>query len=144
MLKRIYTKEQNRRRNSTEASVLRKKKWLERQGPGYRSSLHRLKRYGITKDQYHQMLDSQGYCCKICLTKFGRACIDHNHKTGEVRGLLCQKCNTAFGLALESEFILYRLLAYLKHTEVVGTSEWSNCKFADLPRKRKPKNDTPS
>ncbi len=61
----------------------------------------KLKKYGITIDQYEMMLERQHYGCKIC----GQQCatgrslaVDHCHQTGRVRGLLCIKCNKALGL----------------------------------------------
>jgi hypothetical protein len=58
----------------------------------------RLKRvFGITENQFEELLVKQNYCCAVCLvhqdehkTRFH---IDHNHKTGEIRGLLCNFCN---------------------------------------------------
>jgi hypothetical protein len=52
-----------------------------------------LKVYGITPEQYAE-LDTGG--CPICLRPWGgtvRACIDHDHVTGQIRGLLCIYCN---------------------------------------------------
>jgi Autographiviridae endonuclease VII len=55
---------------------------------------------GITQGEYAIMLSKQGYKCAICrrLQQGGiRFCVDHNHRTGEVRGLLCTQCNRAIG-----------------------------------------------
>lgn len=53
--------------------------------------------YGISFEQYRQLVDSQGGNCKICLrheSTFTKSlAVDHNHKTGEIRGVLCQYCN---------------------------------------------------
>lgn len=72
--------------------------------------------YGITIEQYDQMLQSQGGVCKICGTAtpggMGRFVVDHNHKTGKVRGLLCNRCNTKLGGVEDKEF-LQRALEYL-------------------------------
>lgn len=55
------------------------------------------KTYGITLDQYNQMLADQNDSCALCnkhKSNFKRALhVDHNHKTGKVRGLLCFYCN---------------------------------------------------
>lgn len=59
------------------------------------SHLKRL--YGITEEQYQEMLDNQDGRCFICQrhhTEFKtRLAVDHSHKTGEIRGLLCSHCN---------------------------------------------------
>lgn len=57
-------------------------------------------RYGITHEQYLTMLEQQNGVCAIChemCITGERLCIDHDHKTGEVRGLLCKKCNLGIG-----------------------------------------------
>lgn len=58
-------------------------------------------RYGITADDYYQMLERQHGCCKVCfkpLTAFKtRLSVDHCHATGIVRGLLCKRCNSGSG-----------------------------------------------
>lgn len=53
--------------------------------------------YGISPEQYNELLTKQKHCCKICKrpeTDFARKlAIDHDHGTGEIFGLLCQMCN---------------------------------------------------
>ena len=64
-----------------------------------------LRKYGITPEQYAQMLLDQGGVCAICGLPETRIlhgqvcqlCVDHDHETGEVRGLLCFMCNTTLG-----------------------------------------------
>lgn len=74
--------------------------------------------FGITIDQYNQMLIKQNDCCAICnkhkslSTKM--LAVDHNHKTGQVRELLCHACNTAYGFLNESEDTILKLLTYHK------------------------------
>ncbi len=58
-----------------------------------------MKLYGITLEQYEEMLEAQGGVCKICgdPPPTGRKkylSVDHCHQTGRVRGLLCTQCNT--------------------------------------------------
>ena len=57
-------------------------------------------RYGITKEQYEFLLESQEGRCGICRENSGGKplCVDHDHATMIVRGLLCQRCNLALGL----------------------------------------------
>lgn len=56
-----------------------------------------MRTYGITPEQYDELLDKQNYSCYICERHESvfdrRMAVDHNHKTGEIRGLLCSYCN---------------------------------------------------
>lgn len=56
--------------------------------------------YGITPEQYTQMLADQGGGCAIC----GREAwgvrplaVDHCHESGRVRAILCMTCNRMLG-----------------------------------------------
>ena len=55
--------------------------------------------YGITEQDYKEMLLRQNGVCAICggKQKKNRLAVDHSHKTGKVRGLLCFRCN--YGLS---------------------------------------------
>lgn len=63
--------------------------------------------YGLTWDEYTDMLNATGGICPICNVPFaveferrvnGRsACVDHDHETGKVRGIICGRCNMAIG-----------------------------------------------
>lgn len=55
----------------------------------------KLKKYGLTKEQYKIMLEYSGNRCYICNRppRTRALHIDHNHKTGVIRGLLCLNCN---------------------------------------------------
>lgn len=72
-------------------------------------------KYGITVDEYNEMLDSQGGKCKICGGD-GRLVIDHDHDTGRIRGLLCSNCNSALGLVGENPKIFRGMIVYLEES----------------------------
>jgi len=63
---------------------------------------------------YKELFEKQNGVCAICGKEetrklngnICRLCIDHDHKTGEVRGLLCQRCNTKLGHLEDIEFIV--------------------------------------
>src|SRR6266849_5521960 len=65
------------------------------------------KNYGMTLEQYNDLLRNQNYTCKICNQpetqtdiRFGvpyQLAVDHDHQTGKIRGLLCSKCNRTLG-----------------------------------------------
>lgn len=60
---------------------------------------HLKKKYGLTPEQYDEMLEAQGGGCAICGTPPGDIAlhVDHCHETGRVRGLLCFPCNAGLG-----------------------------------------------
>jgi hypothetical protein len=61
--------------------------------------------YNIGENHYNQLLKLAGNKCEICgmtneenvkiFTK--NLCVDHNHKTNEIRGILCSYCNNIEG-----------------------------------------------
>ena len=79
-------------------------------------------RYGITKDQRENLLQSQNSQCKICkkLVDFkggSRAVVDHIADTKTVRGILCDNCNKGIGLLYHSEEILKSAIKYLRRSK---------------------------
>src|SRR5690606_37626539 len=83
--------------------------WRKRSGS-------RFKKYGITRDQYRALADSQHWRCAICTEPGDESTllIDHDHGTGHIRGLLCSNCNTAIGKLRDSPDNALRAARYLK------------------------------
>jgi hypothetical protein len=84
-------------------------------------------RYGIDHDEYEAMYDAQDGRCAICRGKrpgAGKAyfCIDHDHRTGEVRGLLCWDCNVALGKFKDDPALLMKAAAYIERTDDLSVS----------------------
>jgi hypothetical protein len=79
------------------------------------------KAYGITLDQYNELLSSQNHKCAICYTESNRKyrgkikafAVDHCHTTGTIRGLLCNDCNTGIGLLKDNVIFLESAINYL-------------------------------
>lgn len=70
-----------------------------RKGISNRKS-HLKRKYGITPEEYDELLSAQDGVCQIC----GRPPrddislhVDHEHSSGRIRGLLCFRCNNALG-----------------------------------------------
>lgn len=81
----------------------------------YKSRVRRL--YGLTYEQYQEILEKQNGACAICLKEQREASkrlhIDHDHVTGKVRGLLCTKCNMGIGLFGDNVDLLDKATKYL-------------------------------
>ena len=78
---------------------------------------HNLKRgYGMTIEQYNQMLADQNGVCFLCGKPelHRRLCVDHNHETGEIRKLLCTKCNWNGGYIENNVDLGKQILKYIK------------------------------
>jgi hypothetical protein len=77
----------------------------------------RLAKYGLTVENYEQMLDEQEGVCKACkeppATSYSLH-VDHCHTTGRNRGLLCFRCNTTLGKVEDRVDLLEALIDYLK------------------------------
>jgi len=78
------------------------------------------RRYGITYQEYCDLIDHQNGKCAICEASdaqnnrtSGRLFIDHCHTTGKVRGLLCSKCNHAIGQLNDDIELLKKAIKYL-------------------------------
>ena len=69
--------------------------------------------YGITLADYEAMFARQGGACAICKRTGMPLCVDHCHRTGEVRGLLCRRCNRASGFYEDNPDLLLAAAAYL-------------------------------
>ena len=73
-------------------------------------------KYGMTPEQYEELIRLQGNVCGICLKACStgrRLVVDHDHETGRVRGLLCNSCNRAIGLLGDTADDLKRAYQYL-------------------------------
>lgn len=78
--------------------------------------------YGLTVEQFDELLASQGGACAICgkpadLTPGVRTDqwnIDHCHETGAVRGILCSPCNIGIGQLGDDPARLRAALRYLE------------------------------
>lgn len=76
----------------------------------------RLKKYGITIEDYDIMFASQNGLCAICGKDNNgkRLHVDHNHQTGKRRQLLCNSCNIGLGMMKDSIEILGKAIEYLR------------------------------
>lgn len=77
----------------------------------------KLSNYGLTTEQYDQMLAAQQGKCAICggtgRGKKRDLAVDHCHQTHMIRGLLCHHCNVGIGHFLDSPELLVAAARYL-------------------------------
>jgi hypothetical protein len=76
-----------------------------------------LRRYGLTPEQFDQMLiDSCGRCtiCNRIFDHVKEPAIDHCHRVGKIRGLLCVSCNNGLGRFFDSPDLLEAAAQYLR------------------------------
>lgn len=72
------------------------------------------RKFGITLEQYNQLMQSECEVCGGTGDSLGRMALDHDHKTGAIRGVLCGKCNMALGLCTDDPSRLRALADYLE------------------------------
>jgi len=97
-----------------------------KQGFGIRTPEQRfeksLRSYGLTREQYDQLMSDQDGKCAICgntssgHSKYDRLCIDHCHETAQVRGLLCHLCNAAIGMLQDDPELIEKAADYLRNS----------------------------
>jgi len=79
------------------------------------------KKYGISFQQYLDLLKAQDGKCAICgktLELWGEKLkqphVDHDHGSTGVRGLLCHSCNLGLGYFRDEQAVLHRAIQYLR------------------------------
>lgn len=73
--------------------------------------------YGITLDEYNEMLEMTGGRCPICKIEFDKEeqrwpVVDHCHSSGQVRGILCNRCNCGLGYFRDNPKFLQQAAVY--------------------------------
>ena len=70
--------------------------------------------YGITREEYNEMLTGQSHRCAICTDHMETPFVDHCHTEGHVRGLLCHGCNLGLGHFRDNISNLQNAIKYLE------------------------------
>lgn len=74
--------------------------------------------YGISLEEFRQLLETQQGICAACDEELEKPVLDHNHITGKIRGIICSACNLALGMTKDSSKKLRKLADYVdKHAE---------------------------
>lgn len=87
----------------------------------------RIKKFGLSVEEYTDILNGQDGKCAICgatenigFSSSRRLHIDHCHATGIVRGILCAFCNTGLGAFRDRPDLLKRAIEYLLEERTNG------------------------
>lgn len=95
----------------------REKEYNRRQqNKGNISDWNYKRKYGISEQDYQDMLAAQNGRCKLCLCLPGkiRLDVDHDHETGRVRGIVCRRCNGMLGVIDSKRIPLSRIEDYYR------------------------------
>ena len=101
---------------SPEEKLARSRRNREKMGKEYFQNYKLVKQYGITLEDFNNMMEKQDNKCYICDTVFEskkETRVDHNHDTGEVRKILCHNCNAMLGHSKENIQTLHNAIEYL-------------------------------
>jgi hypothetical protein len=83
----------------------------------YRREYLLKKLYGISMEEYNNMVSIQNNLCAICGSpephEGASLAVDHSHSTGKIRELLCSHCNLLLGHAKDSIETLENAIKYL-------------------------------
>jgi hypothetical protein len=84
-----------------------------------RPAVHLMNEYGMTLEDFDNMLKEQGGTCANQACTYGldddhKLFVDHCHTTNVVRGLLCHWCNSAEGFLKSSPEVAQGLIDYMK------------------------------
>jgi hypothetical protein len=96
-----------------------KKKYAE--NPYMHRDNQLLRLYGITLEQFNDLVKLQNDKCAICQTdnpgNKKNWNVDHDHKTGKVRGLLCWSCNSGIGKLNDNPALLLKAAIYILNSQ---------------------------
>lgn len=98
--------------------------------------------FGITLEDYKQILAAQGHRCPVCLKQlYGISNpVDHDHKTGVIRGILCPFCNRRRVAQHNDWELVQRMADYLKTNPARRVIGWRTVP-KKKPKKRKPRKE---
>lgn len=82
---------------------------------------HNLKTtYGISLEEFNQLLASQSGKCAVCESLLIRPHVDHCHYTKNIRGLLCPGCNVGIGHLKNDPEICRKAALYLESSAAIN------------------------
>jgi hypothetical protein len=115
---RLLAYQRAQRKNETPER--RKARLARKQNPVTVHNCQLKRKFGITVEQFNEMLTAQNGVCAICGTaeieqRTGRRLsVDHCHASGRIRALLCIRCNPGLGSFKDSPELLRAAADYIE------------------------------
>lgn len=81
-----------------------------------RQNRHLIRSFGMTIEEYEDLLERQNYVCAICKrppSPNKKLAVDHRHRHDMIRGLLCGNCNRGLGMFKDDIAVLKNAVTYL-------------------------------
>ena len=106
-------------REKNKEQIAAQRKEYNEKNKEQKAAYWREKKYGLSSEDYKNMLDEQNDKCKICLTSFTildtkHIHVDHCHTTNKIRGILCGMCNLGLGHFKDDIQKLTKAINYLQ------------------------------
>lgn len=115
----IVCKECNRKRSKASEAKYSEEKALQRRvrhrEPLYKHAKY-IRLFGISYDQFKDLLQRQNNKCAICSKEFSDESfphLDHDHQSKKVRGILCLNCNLGLGHLRDDISFIQQAISYL-------------------------------
>jgi Recombination endonuclease VII len=115
---RINQLARERHARNREENNAKQRAWVAGLSPETKKAYKLKNMYGISYEQYEEMLKMQNNLCFVCGkdgTEEKPLFVDHDHATEEVRGLLCHRCNMTLGFLERNEPLLPKFSEYLRN-----------------------------
>ena len=100
------------------------RQWRDNKTPEQLKDLYLKRTYGITLENYNELLIAQDCKCAICSKELDfeawgadSPVVDHCHTQGHVRGILCNECNRGLGYFRDNVNALAKAISYLTKDE---------------------------
>lgn len=106
--------------DTDKGKMILKNKYIQNKTKYKNSKL--LREFGISLDEYNQMLENQGNGCAIC----GRTekenkkmlAVDHDHTTIKNRAILCSSCNLTIGFIEKNNIDIDKIKEYINKFKI--------------------------
>lgn len=90
-------REKNREQHNKLARESHSRNRLKPENVLYRKNYHYRTKYGISYEEFQEMILVQDNMCFLCNEILRKPHLDHSHETNKVRKILCVGCNTVLG-----------------------------------------------